>query len=82
MAILPHILRFMEAQERKVKLGARVRELREAQGLSQKKFSLMIGTGQSYLSDIEAGRINVGYDLLCRIAEGLDVKVGDLTDKA
>ena len=58
MAILPHILRFMEAQERKVKLGARVRELREAQGLSQKKFALMIGTGQSYLSDIEAGRIN------------------------
>ena len=82
MAILPHILRFMEAQERKVKLGARVRELREAQGLSQKKFALMIGTGQSYLSDIEAGRINVGYDLLCRITEGLDVKVGDLTDKA
>ena len=82
MAILPHILRFMEAQERKVKLGARVRELREAQGLSQKKFALMIGTGQSYLCDIEAGRINVGYDLLCRIAERLDVKVGDLTDKA
>lgn len=71
----------MEAQERKARLGARVRELREAQGLSQQKFALMIGTGQSYLSDIEAGQINVGYDLLCRMAEGLGVKVGDLADE-
>ena len=71
----------MEGQERKVKLGARVRELRESQGLSQHTFALMIGTGQSYLSDIEAGRINVGFDLLCRIADGLDVKVGDLADE-
>jgi transcriptional regulator with XRE-family HTH domain len=72
----------MEAQERKARLGARVRELREAQGLSQQKFALMIGTGQSYLSDIEAGQINVGYDLLCRMAEGLGVKVGDLADES
>lgn len=72
----------MEAQERKARLGARVRELREAQGLSQQKFALMIGTGQSYLSDIEAGQINVGYDLLCRMAEGLGVNVGDLADEA
>lgn len=59
-----------------------MRELREAQGLSQQKFALMIGTGQSYLSDIEAGQINVGYDLLCRMAEGLGVKVGDLADES
>lgn len=40
----------------------------------------MVGTAQSYLSDIEAGRINVGFDLLCRIAEGLDVSLGVLGD--
>ena len=72
----------MDAQTRKAKLGAKVRELREAQGLSQQKFALMIGTGQSYLSDIEAGQINIGYDLLCRIAEGLGVTIGDLADDA
>ena len=70
----------MDAQDRKSKLGAKVRE-REAQGLSQQRFALMIGTAQSYLSDIETGQINVGYDLLCRIAEGLDVKIGDLADE-
>ena len=71
----------MDAQDRKSKLGAKVRELREAQGLSQQRFALMIGTAQSYLSDIETGQINVGYDLLCRIAVGLDVKIGDLADE-
>ena len=71
----------MDAQDRKSKLGAKVRELREAQGLSQQRFALMIGTAQSYLSDIETGQINVGYDLLCRIAEALDVKIGDLADE-
>lgn len=71
----------MDAQDHKSKLGAKVRELREAQGLSQQRFALMIGTAQSYLSDIETGQINVGYDLLCRIAEGLDVKIGDLADE-
>ncbi len=40
----------------------------------------MVGTAQSYLSDIEAGHINVGFDLLCRIAEGLDVSLGALGD--
>ena len=40
----------------------------------------MVGTAQSYLSDIEAGRINVGFDLLCRIAEGLGVSLGALGD--
>ncbi len=41
----------------------------------------MVGTAQSYLSDIEAGRVNVGFDLLCRIAEGLDVSLGALGDR-
>lgn len=41
----------------------------------------MVGTAQSYLSDIEAGRVNVGFDLLCRIAEGLDVSLGVLGDR-
>ena len=40
----------------------------------------MVGTAQSYLSDIEAGRVNIGFDLLCRIAEGLDISIGALGD--
>lgn len=33
------------------------------------------------VSGIEAGRVNVGFDLLCRIAEGLDVSPGALGDR-
>lgn len=61
-------------------LGERVRGLREAQGLSQRKLALMAGTNQTHLWQIESGRANVGIDLLYRIASALDVRVQDLVD--
>lgn len=70
----------MDAQSRKELLGSRIRNYREAENITQARFASMVGTAQSYLSDIEAGRINVGFDLLCRIADGLDVSLGALGD--
>lgn len=70
----------MDAQSRKELLGSRIKKYREAENITQERFANMVGTAQSYLSDIEAGRINVGFDLLCRIAEGLDVSLGVLGD--
>lgn len=70
----------MDAQSRKELLGSRIRKYREAENITQARFASMVGTAQSYLSDIEAGRINVGFDLLCRIADGLDVSLGVLGD--
>lgn len=70
----------MDTQSRKELLGSRIRKYREAENITQERFASMVGTAQSYLSDIEAGRINVGFDLLCRIAEGLDVSLGALGD--
>lgn len=70
----------MDAQSRKELLGSRIKKYREAENITQERFAKMVGTAQSYLSDIEAGRINVGFDLLCRIAEGLDVSLGTLGD--
>ena len=58
-----------------------IRKYREAENITQERFADMVGTAQSYLSDIEAGRVNVGFDLLCRIAEGLDVSLGALGDR-
>ena len=71
----------MDAQSRKELLGSRIRKYREAENITQERFADMVGTAQSYLSDIEAGRVNVGFDLLCRIAEGLDVSLGALGDR-
>lgn len=70
----------MDTQSRKELLGSRIRKYREAENITQKRFASMVGTAQSYLSDIEAGRVNIGFDLLCRIAEGLDISIGALGD--
>lgn len=70
----------MEPADRKAIVGSKIRALREAQGISVRRFALMVGTGRSYVSEIERGNVNIGLELLCRIAEALGVPVGDLVD--
>lgn len=38
----------------------------------------MIGISQPYLSAVESGTISIGYDNLCKIADGLGVTVAEL----
>ena len=64
--------------ERKIELGKRIRQAREAQGLSQRRFALMVGLGQAYLSDVEC---NIGFENLCKIADGLGIKLSELIDE-
>lgn len=45
-----------------------------------RRFALVVGTGHSHLIQIEQGKIDIRYSLLCRIADGLGVEVGELTD--
>ncbi len=40
----------------------------------------MVDTNQTHLWQIESGRVNVGIDLLCRIADGLGTDVKSLID--
>lgn len=61
-------------------MGARIKTLREQQGLSQRKLALMIGSNQTHIWQIENGTVNVGFDLLCRLADALEVNVRDLID--
>lgn len=70
----------MDIASRRACLGAKIKESRQAQGLSQRTLALMVGTNQSYLWEIETGRVSVGFDLLCRIADSLGLKVKDLID--
>lgn len=71
----------MDISERKMKLGRRIRNEREAQDISLRRFALMIGVGHTYLVDVENGRRNIGIENLCKIADGLGVKVSELTDE-
>nr|WP_294396383.1 helix-turn-helix transcriptional regulator [uncultured Senegalimassilia sp.] len=61
-------------------MGARIKALREQQGLSQRKLALMIGSNQTHIWQIENGTVNVGLDILCRLADALEVNVRDLID--
>ncbi len=70
----------MANDERRITLGNKIKSLRVEQGLSQRKFALMIDTYQAHIWQIETGQISPTVDLLCRIADGLDVPVKDLID--
>lgn len=68
----------MDADKKRALLGSAIRERWEAQGLSQQKLALMVGSSKSHIWRIETGRVSVGLDDLGRIADALDAKVRDL----
>lgn len=70
----------MNSDERRKRLGACIRAQREQQGLSQRKLALMIGSNQTHIWQIENGTVNVGLDMLCRLADAFEVNVSDLID--
>lgn len=57
-----------------VQFGQRVRELREAIGISQEAFANKHGFARSYLSKIERGLANVALEAVQRLADGLGVE--------
>lgn len=70
----------MVEADRKELLGAAIRKNREKQGLSQRKLALMVGSNQTHIWQIETGKVSVGVELLCRIADSLGIKVKELID--
>lgn len=70
----------MDINACKIKLGARIKALREEQGLSQSTLALMANASQVYISKIETGQGNASTSVLCRIADALGVQVRDLIE--
>ena len=59
-------------------IGAAVRRLRLATGLTQAAFSERVDLGQGDLSKIEAGTRGLSIDSMARIAQGLGVATSEL----
>jgi transcriptional regulator with XRE-family HTH domain len=59
-------------------LGANVRKLRHAKGVSQEELALDAGMKRSYVSDLERGTRNPSVRALGRLAEALDVEPSEL----
>ena len=76
--ITSNTLQKMNPEQKRLRLGAAIRDRREAQGLSQHKLALMVGSSKSHIWRIESGRVSVGLDDLGRIADALDIEVRQL----
>lgn len=61
-------------------LGSKVREKREAMGLSQEEFAYKCAFDRTYISMIERGKRNISLLNLLRISEGLGTSVSSLTE--
>ena len=62
------------------RIGQRIRELRDAKGLSQRDLENRTGLTHNHISRIENGNYNVSLDTLSKIAAALDADIS-LLDK-
>lgn len=63
------------------KIGKAIIKLRSANGISQEKMTLEAKIDRRYMSDIENGKRNISLDILCKIAEFLDLPLSDFIAK-
>ena len=66
------------AHEARIALGESIRRERERQGLSLRKFALMIGISYPYLCNVEHGKQAATIDAIDKIARGLGIEIRDL----
>lgn len=58
--------------------GERIRELRNAKGLSQEKFALSIDMDRTYYASVESGKRNVSINNIVKIAQGFGISLEEL----
>lgn len=61
-----------------IEVGARLREAREARGMTQEELARRSGTARTYIGPVERGAKNVSLETLARFAAVLDVEMADL----
>ena len=62
----------------RAQVGGNVGRLCRDKGLSQTRFSAMIGVDRSHINQLIGGKHNVSLDVLVKIADGLDVPLTEL----
>ena len=64
--------------DRKIRLGARIREIRKRHGLSQEALAAKAGLSVSYISMLERGQRTPPLDTLESLAKALSVSATSL----
>ena len=60
-------------------LGSRIKALRSARNFTQEQIAEQIGVSRQKYARIESGVNSITLDILSKVAEVLDVTVGDIT---
>lgn len=60
------------------RFGERIKELRNAKGMSQEKFALSIDMDRTYYASVESGKRNVSINNIDKIAHGLGITLEEL----
>jgi transcriptional regulator with XRE-family HTH domain len=60
------------------RLGQAVKAVRRARGLTQEQVSASSGLHPTYISDIERGVRNPGWDAVTRLADGIGVSLHEI----
>lgn len=68
----------MEKSPLLLSFGKRVKELRESKGLSQEKFSFLVGVHRTYIGMIERGEKNITLTNINKIAKALNISISEL----
>jgi transcriptional regulator with XRE-family HTH domain len=66
-----------ELRVQHLSFGHRVRDLRQARGLSQEQLAEISGLHRTYVSSLERGQRNVGLDNILALAAALEVSPAD-----
>ncbi len=61
----------------RVKIGIRLKELRNEKGLSQEKFSFVCELDRTYIASIEQGKRNVSVANIEKISKAFDMSIYD-----
>lgn len=66
------------AEDIKLKLGRKIREIRVKEGYSQEELASRCGLHRTYISDIERGERNVSVENIEKIAKALKTEANEL----
>ncbi len=61
-----------------VKLGKKIRKMRESKGYSQEKFAELVGVHRTYMGSIERGEKNITIVTARKISDALNIDLTDL----
>ena len=80
LSILLSEIAFVELNVKLVKLGLKIRELRQERSLSQTDLAFKIGKDQPSINRLEKGKINPSVLYLLEISAGLEIPLSQILE--